>query len=352
MSRSAIGLMHASEKQAGNTDEMFNILFTSVGRRVELMSSFREALLTLGMNGKLIGTDIDPLAPAFQLVDHGFLVPKVDASDFIETIVKICRDRNVRLVLPLIDPDIPVLATCKTKLEATGARVAVADEHEALICGDKWQTYEFLRDLGIPTPRSWLPATVGGNLDFPLSVRPREGSAGIDAYVARNRQELDFFCEYVPRAIVQEFIAGPEITSDIICDFDGRVTAVVSRQRIAVRGGEAMKSVTIRDERIVEYCCRIAKALRAVGPITIQCMMKDNEPHFIEINGRLGGGVPLAIAAGVDIPALIIASAAGMPVDRSARDEYVTNLYMSRCDQSYFVTETELDDISSDYLRS
>ena len=113
-----------------------------------------------------------------------------------------------------------------------------------------------------------------------------------------------------------------------------------------------MKSVTIRDERIVEYCCRIAKALRAVGPITIQCMMKNNEPHFIEINGRLGGGVPLAIAAGVDIPALIIATAADMNVDRSAQDDYVTNLYMSRCDQSYFVTETELDDISSDYLRS
>jgi carbamoyl-phosphate synthase large subunit len=345
--------MHASDKPSGYSDETFNILFTSIGRRVELMSSFREALLTIGVKGKLIGTDIDPLAPAFQLVDNGFLVPTVDDSpEFIETIVKICRDQNVRLVLPLIDPDILVLAKCKTEIEATGARVAVADEREALICGDKWQTYEFLRDLGIPTPKSWLPATVNTDVDFPLFVRPRDGSAGIDAYVARNRKELDFFCEYVPHAIVQEFIAGPEITSDIICDFNGHVIAVVSRQRIAVRGGEAMKSVTMRDELIVEYCSRIAKALRAAGPITIQCMMKNNEPHFIEINGRLGGGVPLAIAAGVDIPALIIATAADMNVDRSAQDGYVTNLYMSRCDHSYFVTETELDDISSDYLRS
>lgn len=344
--------MHVREKQSVNTDEMFNILFTSVGRRVELMTSFREALLTLGVNGKLIGTDIDPLAPAFQLVDNGFLVPKVDSPEFIETIIKICRDQKVRLVLPLIDPDIPVLAKYKAEIKATGARVAVADENEALICGDKWQTYEFLHDLGIPTPQSWLPATVDPGVDFPLFVRPRDGSAGIDAYVARNRKELDFFCEYVPHAIVQEFIAGPEITSDIICDFKGQVIAVVSRQRIAVRGGEAMKSVTIRDERIVEYCCRIAKALRAIGPITIQCMMKNNVPHFIEINGRLGGGVPLAIAAGVDIPALIIATAADMNVDRSAQEPYVTNLYMSRCDQSYFVSESELDDISSDYLRS
>ena len=344
--------MCASKKQSGNSDDMFNILFTSVGRRVELISSFREALLTLGMNGKLIGTDIDPLAPAFHSVDKGFLVPAVDSTEFIEAIVKVCRDQDVRLVLPLIDPDIQLLAKYKTTIEATGARVGVADEREALTCGDKWRTYEFFRDLGIPTPQSWLPETVGGNVDFPLFVRPRDGSAGIDAYVARNQKELEFFCEYVPHAIVQEFIAGPEITSDIVCGFNGRVIAVVSRQRIAVRGGEAMKSVTVRDERIVEYCCRIAKALHAVGPITVQCMMKDNEPHFIEINGRLGGCVPLAIAAGVDIPALLIATAADMNVDRTARDDYVTNLYMSRCDQSYFVTDEELDDLSNDYLRS
>jgi carbamoyl-phosphate synthase large subunit len=108
----------------------------------------------------------------------------------------------------------------------------------------------------------------------------------------------------------------------------------------------------MRDERIVEHCRQIARTLHAAGPITIQCMMKNNEPRFIEINGRLGGGVPLAIAAGVDIPALLVATAADLNMERLARDDYVTNLYMSRCDRSYFVTETELDSVSSDYLRS
>ncbi len=352
MNPSAIDIMQRNDHQADNAAETFNILFTSVGRRVELMVSFREALLTLGMDGKLIATDIDPLAPAFHVVDTGFLVPTVDSPEFVESIVRICRDQNVRLVLPLIDPDIPVLAKHKTTIEATGARVAVADEKGADICGDKWRTYEFLRGLGIPTPKSWLPAAMGDSVEFPLIVRPRRGSAGIDVYVARNRTELDFFCDYVPDAIVQEFIAGPEITTDVICDFQGGVVAAVSRQRIAVRGGEAMKSVTIRDERVVEHCRQIARTLSAPGPITIQCMLKNNEPHFIEMNGRLGGGVPLAIAAGVDIPALLVAVAADMNVERLIRDDYLTNLYMTRCDQSYFVTETELDDISSDYLRS
>jgi carbamoyl-phosphate synthase large subunit len=259
-------------------------------------------------------------------------------------------------VLPLIDPDIPLLALNKPAIALTGARLAVVDKPQADICRDKWLTYEFFRQTGVPTPESWLPETRlwepgGVELPFPLFVRPRRGSAGADAFKVNNRSELDFFCQYVPDPIIQRFISGPEITSDVICDFDGNVVAVVSRQRIAVRGGEVMKSITIRNDDVTEHCCQIAVKLKAVGPITVQCMLHDGTPRFTEINGRLGGGVPLAIAAGVDIPALLVAAAMNRPIDWKVTDKYTTGLYMSRCDQSFFVTETQLDEISSDYLR-
>ena len=330
----------------------FTVLFTSVGRRVELMNSFRDSLLTLGIDGRLIATDVDPLAPAFHLVDEGFLVPRVESPDFIPMLIRICRDRNVDLVLPLIDPDIPLLAKNKSLFDA---KVAVVDAHCADICGDKWLTYEFFRQHNVPTPDSWLPEALGDlpkNTQFPLFIRPRDGSAGKDAYKVNNRVELEFFCNYVPNAIVQQFIPGAEVTSDITCDFQGNILSVVSRKRIAVRGGEAMKSVTIKDEQITEYCCHVARSLNAVGPITVQCMMHGDQPKFIEINGRLGGGVPLAIAAGVDVPALLIAATLGLAIDRTLTDGYRTGLYMSRCDQSFFVTETQLDELSSDNFRS
>ena len=317
---------------------------------MELMTSFRESLLTMGMDGRLIATDIDPLAPAFHLVDEGFLVPRVESPEFLPTIVKICRDHQVDLVLPLIDPDIPLLASNKSVILATGARLAVLDPQQAEICGDKWLTYAFFRDCGIPSPKAWLPETLDENVSYPLIVRPRGGSAGVDAFKVRTHDELQFFCEYVTDPIIQQFVSGPEVTSDVICDFAGNAIAVVSRRRIAVRGGEAIKSITINDEAITEFCCRIAQELRAVGPITVQCMLQDGSPRFIEVNGRLGGGVPLAIAAGVDIPALLIAAANDQPIDRKVTDPYITGLYMSRCDQSFFVTETHFDEISNDYL--
>ncbi len=334
----------------------FTILFTSVGRRVELMTLFRESLMTLGLDGRLIGTDIDPLAPAFHSVDEAFLVPRVDASDFVPAIVEICEQQRVDLVLPLIDPDLPRLAACRKEIASTGAQLAAPNERGAEICGDKWRTYQFFQEHGVPTPKSWLPEELRSAppdaSQFPLFVRPRGGSAGVDAYKVNNQAELEFFCGFVHDAIIQEFVPGAEITSDIVCDMNSNVMAVVSRQRIAVRGGEAMKSVTIQDERISAYCRHVATSMNAVGPITLQCMMQGNDPKFIEINGRLGGGVPLAIAAGVDIPALLIAATIGLPIDQTLTDGYTTGLYMTRCDQSFFVTETQLDELSRDHFRS
>jgi carbamoyl-phosphate synthase large subunit len=112
----------------------------------------------------------------------------------------------------------------------------------------------------------------------------------------------------------------------------------VSRERIEVRVGEVAKGVTIRDQRILDACVRIAAALPASGPITVQCFLHDGVPHFTEINARLGGGIPLGIAAGVDAPRLLLAAVAGLPVARPRLGDYRTDLYMTRFDESFMLT--------------
>ena len=105
------------------------------------------------------------------------------------------------------------------------------------------------------------------------------------------------------------------------------------------------KGVTIFDQGISGACVKVAEALPAVGPITVQCIMKDGIPHFTEINARLGGGIPLGIAAGVDSPRWLLASAAEIPVEIPPLGTYKTGLYMTRFDDSFFLTE-------EDYARS
>ena len=328
-----------------------NLLFTSVGRRVELLRGFRRAYEDLGIRGRIVAVDADPLAPALALADRPYCVPPLEHRDYIPHLAEILRREQVTQAFPLIDPDIGVLAEHRGKLEATGARLAVVSKEAAAVAADKWLTDEFFRKLGLSVPRSWLPGTLQpAEAAYPLFIKPRFGSASHQAFKLANGEQLDFFSRYVDNAIVQEYLPGPEITNDVICDIAGNVLSVVSRQRIRVRGGEVIVGKTIYARAIADACRLIAGALPAVGPITVQCILKAGLPLFTEINARLGGGVPLGIAAGADSPRWLLARAAGVPVDIPPPGSYRTNLYLSRFDDSRFSSEAEREQMASRHI--
>lgn len=329
-------------------DNAVNVLFTSVGRRVELLQAFRRAFQSLGLGGRIVAVDIDPLAPALKFADRPYIVPPLKSADYIPTLVKICRREQIQLVFPLIDPDIEVLANHRQDIEVTGASPVVVSAEAASITSDKWLTTKFLRRLGLPTPRSWLPGELDpARAEYPLFIKPRRGSAAKHTFTVHTADELAFFANYICDAIIQERLPGPEITNDVLCDLEGQVLAVASRQRIEVRWGEVAKGVTIYDQAITNACEKIAQALPAVGPITVQCMMKQGVPQFTEINARSGGGLPLAIAAGVDLPRWLLARAAGQDIEIPPLGTYKTGLYLSRFDQSVFMSDEDRARIAS-----
>jgi carbamoyl-phosphate synthase large subunit len=225
---------------------MPNILLTSVGRRVELVRSFRSVYTEFGLSGEICGTDIDWLAPAMHFVDSAHLIPRTDTPGFVPAILKICKDHAIDLVLPLIDPDIPRLAAHQEAIESTGAKLAVVDTAAAEIASDKWLASRFFEQHGLPAPQSWLPEQLPReHADFPLFIKPRGGSAGEHTYCAHDPAEMEWLLRRVPNPIIQEFLPGPEVTCDVVCDLKGNVMAIVPRQRLAVRGGVAIKSVTV-----------------------------------------------------------------------------------------------------------
>jgi len=179
------------------------------------------------------------------------------------------------------------------------------------------------------------------DLEYPVFIKPRFGSAGKQAFKVRDQRELAFFLGYVPDPIVQEYIPGPEITNDVFCDFEGKILAVVSRERIEVRWGEVAKGKTVYVPEIMKYCITIAEGIRAMGPITIQCILREEKPYFTEINARFGGGAPLGIAAGARSPHWYLALAAGLPVEIPPLGSYQVGLYLTRFDDSFFIPEDE-----------
>jgi carbamoyl-phosphate synthase large subunit len=327
-----------------------NVLFTSAGRRVELVRAFRNAEAALGLGGNVVTVDMNPLAPALQEADKHYVVPRLDAPGYIDSLVGICRTERIGLVFPTIDPDIQVLADHRGEIEEVGARVLSVSRDAATVTGDKWLTYEMLNKLGVPAPKSWrADEALAADIAFPAFIKPRAGSASQFTFRVENRRQLEFFLDYVPLPIVQELLPGPEITNDVICGEAGKVLAVVSRERIEVRWGEVQKGRTILDAEIALHCEAIAGELGAIGPITVQCMMKNGKPYFTEINCRYGGGSPLGIAAGADSPAWYLALAAGLEPHIST-PAYREGIYISRFDDALFFDEEHLAEISRDSL--
>ncbi|MDX6642990.1 MAG: carbamoyl-phosphate synthase large subunit [Solirubrobacteraceae bacterium] len=328
-----------------------NVLFTSAGRRVELVRAFRRAYADLELEGEIVAVDMDPLAPALREADRAFIVPRLEDPGYVPALLACCREQRIDLVFPLIDPDVPVLAEQRAELEAVGARAMAVPPDAARITADKQETAELFGRLGVPSPAWWTPQdALSVDLDFPVFVKPRFGSAGEHAYSVADHAELHLRLGSVQKPIVQEQLPGPEVTSDVLCLEDGEVAAVCSRQRIEVRSGEVAKAVTVHDQRIVDRCAQVAGALEARGPITVQCLMRDGEPLFTEVNARFGGGAPLGFAAGMLSPDWLLAHAAGRDVELPPLGSYEVGLHMTRFDESFFINEEERAELARNRL--
>lgn len=328
--------------------KIINVAFSSVGRRVELLKAFREAYRNLGLTGNIIALDVDPLAPALQVADRAYIVPRLEETSFVPALMGMCARECVHLIFPLTDRDIPILALRREEIERTGAKVVAVSSEAAQMTADKWLTIQFFQRLGLSTPRSWIPGSLDPeSASYPLFIKPRMGSAGKGTFKVENARQLAFLLEYVRDPIVQEYLPGPEVTSDVICDLDGELLGVVCRQRIEVRWGEVAKGVTIYNSEIIEGCAHVARELRSVGPITVQCFLEEGRPRFTEINARFAGGVPLGIRAGLDAPRLLLARAAQLPVEIPPLGSYRAGLYMTRFDDSHFLTESERAQMAS-----
>ena len=112
--------------------------------------------------------------------------------------------------------------------------------------------------------------------------------------------------------MVQALCHGEEFSIDVFCDLDGRCLAAIPRTMIESKGGESIKGMTIRDDELIAFGCRVSEALRIIGPANVQCFREpDGELQVTDVNPRFGGGFPLPTAAGSGYPELALQLANG-----------------------------------------
>ncbi|WP_053992532.1 ATP-grasp domain-containing protein [Mangrovimonas sp. TPBH4] len=331
---------------------MINILFTCAGRRTYLINYFKQAL---NGDGIVYAGDLSASAPAMVEADRAILFPSIYSNNYIDELKSAIKKHNINAVISLNDLELPLISRHKEELESTGTKVIISDERVIDIAYDKLKTHNFIQSIGLNSPLTYnnlddtKKALEKKELNFPLVVKPRWGSASKGLEFANNMEELELIfklqklklkttCqnfnlpEKFKELIIQEKIPGQEFGMDIVNDLNGNYIGTFVRKKLYMRSGETDKAISVIDQKFEDCGQQISKYLGHVGNLDCDVFLTNNKLYILELNPRFGGGYPFSHEAGVNTSAMYIEWLKGNS-DISRFMKYKPNIMYSKCDR-------------------
>ena len=323
-------------------------MFCSVGRRGTLLRDVKE---TIGKTGLIIGTDNKSTAPALQMCDRQYVVPRIDEPGYIEVIIEICKKNNVKAITTLIDPEIELLASNIDRFNEIGVTVLAPGKESAKYCFDKFELFKYLREKGIRTPltfHDWddfIQALERDEIGFPIFMKPICGSGSVGAHKVETLEEAkaDWFSgehDY----IIQELMTGGDCDADVYVDcISHKAVAAFSKKKIETRIGGASKTISFKDPKLFSFIQEVCDMFTFNGPLDMDFFIKDGEYYLSEINPRFGGAYLHAYGCGVDFIRLIVNNINGIenPVNIG---EYEEDVLMMMYDDVVIARKSDLVD--------
>jgi carbamoyl-phosphate synthase large subunit len=340
-----------------------NVMLTCAGRRNYSVEIFKEAV---GDRHCVFACDSRADAPALQKADKAFIVPRVDQEDYVDTLLAICDDHQIGLLIPALEPELLLLATNRARFLAVGTIPLVSDPEIIVACWDKLATSQFLSGCGLRVPHTFdsldsaRAALSRGDITFPLIVKPRWGVGSIGMQLPEDEEELELSYKVTKKQIersfateigvtdwqhsvlIQERLLGEEHGMDVINDLNGSYACTFIRRKIRMRAGQTDRAVTVRDDRLEMIGQLIGEKLGHIGIVDCDVSVSEHGCCVIDINPRFGGGYPFSHIAGANLPAALIAWANGQQPD-PAWFRVEPNVAVSRCDSFVVTNRKPLD---------
>jgi len=318
------------------------VLFSSAGRRVELVNCFRKDAAELGRRLRAIAVDLNPaMSSACHAADKRYPVPRCTDDAFIGRLLEICAAEQVNLVVPTIDTELENLALNQDRFRQIGTRVAISSSEVVRLARSKLETTRTLRKHKIPTPQTVTLEdllSAPASWRWPLILKPIAGSSSIGVHIVGSPEALRHLRIDPAMYVAQELSKGTEYTVNVYFDSTGEVRCAVPHARIETRGGEVSKGRTERHPVLMALAEQVGAALRgqAYGALCFQGILTpEGEAMVFEINARFGGGFPLAHRAGAPFSKWLLEDALGLPC--SAHNHWQEDLVMLRYDTAIFL---------------
>ena len=326
-----------------------NILLLSAGRRNLIVRYFRENLSPRG--GKIFAADSSPMAAALYEADKSFIVPSFGDSHYVDTIINLCKENNIKAVLSLVDPELSLLAEKSDYFKAHGIFPIISEKEIVETCFDKYLLHTFLLNNGFKSIPSFVSLSEveeklrTRKLEFPLFLKPRKGSASIGLTKVDTIEQLKINFAKEEGMMIQKFMVAQEWGVDVYIDFHNKeVIHIFPKKKLLMRSGETDKAIGIKEQQLMDLCKEVVQKLGLVGPIDIDCF--ETEEGFVvsEINPRFGGGYPLAYKSGANFMELLLNNISGI-ANESRVGNFREGLHMFKFVEAVFTDKNEIQNL-------
>lgn len=255
------------------------ILVTGIGGNVA--HGVLRNILNLKINVFLVGTDIKEVSAGNHLCDKVYKVPLSNSADYIPSIVKICKDEKIDLIIPTTDSEVYYLALAKEQLPT----LASSDAKVAEIFLNKYKTWLEFKKFNIPFAETKLPSEYKNDYKETI-VKPVEG-VGSRGIQVNPKDPKSFSDNY----IIQKLYKGEEITTAFYVTKERKLLGLITFKRSLYHGTTTMCEVTFDyDQKLRKIVEQIVKNFDIKGSCDIQSIVtSEGEIMPFELNCRLSG---------------------------------------------------------------
>ena len=265
-----------------------------------------------------------------------YAFPLTQPEQFVEDISALLEKTGARFLLPSHD-ETEVLAKYRNSLPA-GVILPVAEYEQITFANDKARTMAFAASAGLPVP-PYLDWRTAEELEHFLKnahtrvvVKLRRGNSAKGVHYPARPADVEPLCRaliekyrLLPERypLVQEYVQGEGWGVSCLY-WQGRRLASFTHRRLRekiVTGGTSTLRESSRNPLLEDYAHRLLDALNWHGLAMVEFKYDpiSGKGWFIEINPRLWGSIHLAVAAGVDFPALLYFAALDGPQQSLAK---------------------------------
>lgn len=222
--------------------DTFNVLVPGAGgpAGINTIKSLRLSLF----KGNIVSTDSNSLSAGFFLSDFYYVIPPYDDKFFVEKLLKIIKEQNIKVLMPSSGFDIYGYSLNYDLIVEYGAIPIVSRRKVLEICRDKLLSYKFLSNK---FPFAFTCEYHEKIDTFPLIAKPRFGKGSNNIIKIENKLDLKYVLGKFKNMIFQEYLPGTEYTVNVLSDLTEKPIMAIPRIRIDTKAGISVKGKIKRD---------------------------------------------------------------------------------------------------------